>query len=249
MKKIYLVEHFYSIQGEGKYSGVPSIFLRFGGCNLNCAGFGTDYIVNGENKVGCDSYYAVDKNFSKNWTVLNTILDIQEIINKYPNNISDIVITGGEPLIFANYKLFSSMLIYFKLKNFRITIETNGTMPVPDKDEFKNITYSIALKLSNSKENFNKRFNIDSIHSIIDISQKCFFKFTIDTESIQKGLVFEILKTVKFFPEIPVYCMPVGNTREELDKNSEAVVKVCLDQGYIYSDRLQIRIWDNKKGC
>jgi len=249
VKKIYLVEHFYSIQGEGKYSGVPSIFLRFGGCNLNCAGFGTEYEVDGEIKVGCDSYYAVDKNFSKEWKVLTTILDIQEILTQYPSRVSDIVITGGEPLIFANSPLFGAILTYLKLKNFRITIETNGTMAVPEKDEFKDITYSIALKLSNSKENFNKRFNIDSIHSIIDISQNCFFKFTIDNASIRKGITFEIIKTMKFFPEIPIYCMPVGNTRQELEENSEGVVKVCLDQGYIYSDRLQTRIWDNKKGC
>jgi len=63
----YLVEQFLSIQGEGRYAGSPSYFLRTGGCNLSCAGFGTEYRVGALNRLGCDTYFAVDRDFSGGW--------------------------------------------------------------------------------------------------------------------------------------------------------------------------------------
>ena len=249
MAKISIVEHFYSIQGEGPLSGVPSVFIRFGGCNLRCEGFKTEYSLNKIKKIGCDSYYAVDQGFSENWREINRVEDILEIIFSYPvGRFKDIVITGGEPLIYAENRIFLEMLSYLKKHNFRITIETNGTIYLKDRDEFKDIKYSIALKLSNSGEEFNKRFNIYSIHSIINKSKDCYFKFTLDNSAILKGTTFEVIKISKFFPDVPIYCMPVGATREEIDLNSQAVVKLCLNQGFIYSDRLQVRIWNGKKG-
>ena len=66
---IYLVEHFYSIQGEGKYLGTPSLFFRFGGCNMKCEGFGcTETSPKGVDVLGCDTVYAVDKkHFGSTW--------------------------------------------------------------------------------------------------------------------------------------------------------------------------------------
>ena len=64
-----LVEHFYSIQGEGRYTGVPSLFFRFGGCNMRCEGFGCVQVSDsGKEVLGCDTVYAVNReHFASKW--------------------------------------------------------------------------------------------------------------------------------------------------------------------------------------
>ena len=110
---LYLVEHFYSIQGEGKYTGAPSLFFRFGGCNMKCEGFGCiESAPDGSDVLGCDTVYAVNKeHFLKNWIPINAVEELLNILELYelPGAV-DIVLTGGEPLIYANDKIFTQFI-------------------------------------------------------------------------------------------------------------------------------------------
>jgi len=94
---LYLVEHFYSIQGEGRYTGVPSLFFRFGGCNLKCEGFAcSEKASDGVVVVGCDTVYAVNReHFSHNWIPIKNSKELLNILNLYelPHAV-DIVLTG-----------------------------------------------------------------------------------------------------------------------------------------------------------
>ncbi len=245
---IYLVEHFYSIQGEGKYMGFPSLFFRFGGCNLQCQGFQTEYSINKEVKLGCDSFYSVDSYFKEEWQQIDKVETLITIIKSYPHNIKHIVFTGGEPLIYANNPIFLQFIQYLNKSDFYITIETNGTVELHNREEFKSLTYSIAIKLSNSGEEYSKRINLKALQSLIQLSDNIFFKFTIDKNSILNNINSEIQEIHNLFPNIPIYCMAIGKNLDELETNSRYVVQFCLDNGYMYSDRLHIRLWNGKRG-
>lgn len=250
---IYLVEYFYSIQGEGKYMGTPSLFFRFGGCNMKCEGFGcSETSPDGIQIVGCDTVYAVDKkHFGSTWLGIEKLNELIDIYNSYTLPIkADIVLTGGEPLIYADNELFVSFIEFLQGKGHRVTFETNGALNV-DFEKFRayqKCTFALSVKLSNSAEPLSKRLNVEAIQNIATYSEDAFFKFTADKESLQKGIDKEIAEIIRFAPSISVYCMPKGGSRAELQYHSEDVIEYCKKKGYIYSDRLHIRLWDQNKG-
>lgn len=257
---LYLVEHFYSIQGEGKYTGKPSLFLRFGGCNMKCEGFGCfEELEAGTKLLGCDTIYAVNKeNFSKNWTQIKSTEELLEILSSYTlapstkedRHSMDIVITGGEPLIYANDEIFVEFLNIVHNKGHRICFETNGSLSVDfiNHPIYKECIFALSVKLKNSGESLKKRINKDAISSITSNSKEAFFKFSIDKSSIGKELEDEINSIVKIAPKTEVFCMPVGADKKELEINSEPLVEFCKMKGYNFSDRLHIRIWDKERG-
>jgi len=250
---IYLVEHFYSIQGEGKYLGTPSLFFRFGGCNMKCEGFGcSETSADGVEVIGCDTVYAVDKkHFGAGWLTLASLDEFISIYDSYTLPIkADIVLTGGEPLIYANDELFVSFIEFLQGKGHRVTFETNGAIDV-DFEQFRvyqKCVFALSVKLSNSGEPEVKRINPKAIQNIATYSQDAFFKFTVDKASLQTGVDEEIDEVIKYAPSISVYCMPKGGSKSELEFHGEAVIDYCKHKGYVYSDRLHIRLWDQNKG-
>jgi len=152
MNKIKISELFYSIQGEGRYMGVPSVFLRTFGCNFKCQGFGmsrgelsaeaediakahkitpyADYKMLPLVSTGCDSYASWMPEFKDLSPMLTTdaIADrICEIIPHGEWKDEHLVITGGEPLL-GWQKQYPDLLSHPKMKGLKeITFETNGT--------------------------------------------------------------------------------------------------------------------------
>ena len=250
---IYLVEHFYSIQGEGKYLGTPSLFFRFGGCNMKCEGFGcVETSADGVEILGCDTVYAVDKkHFGKTWEQVLHVEKLIEIYNSYTLPIkADIVFTGGEPLIYADDDIFVAFIEFLQGKGHRVTFETNGAINVNFEKyrAYQKCTFALSVKLSNSGENISKRINQEAIQNIATYSQDSFFKFTVDKDSLKNNLHVEISEVIKYAPSISVYCMPRGGSRAELEDQSGDVIEYCKTKGFVYSDRLHIRLWDQNKG-
>jgi len=250
---LYLVEHFYSVQGEGKYTGVPSLFFRFGGCNLTCEGFGChEKAPDGTDVIGCDTAYAVDrKAFGELWMEIEELQTLIWIMNGYrlPPHV-DVVLTGGEPLIYANEPIFIELIEYLVGHGHRVTFETNATI-APDFKRYpfyKEATYALSVKLSNSGEPAAKRLKPDVISTIIAEAKESFFKFTVDEPSLVSHIESEIDEIIEANPYTPVYCMPLGGDKAHIEANCEAVIEFCKRRGFIYSDRLHIRIWDQNHG-
>jgi organic radical activating enzyme len=154
MTKIKISELFYSIQGEGRYMGVPSIFLRTYGCNFKCAGFGMpkgelssereevnpeDYKEYGTLPLvstGCDSYASWDprfKHLSPSRDIDTIVSDIVELLPFKEWKDEHLVITGGEPLL-GWQRAYPELLSHPKMKGLKeITFETNGTQPLSDE--------------------------------------------------------------------------------------------------------------------
>ena len=150
MAKLKVAELFYSLQGEGRYMGVPSVFLRTFGCNFTCDGFGMSkgeksnernvIAINAENykeygdlplvSTGCDSYASWDVRFKHLSPVLDTNSITDKIMYILPHKRWEdehLVITGGEPLL-GWQRSYPDLLDHpsnGRLKE--ITFETNGT--------------------------------------------------------------------------------------------------------------------------
>ena len=168
MSKIKIAELFYSIQGEGRYMGVPSVFLRTFGCNFKCAGFGmprgelskevesiseriTEFKVYEELPLvstGCDSYASWDPRFKDLSPMLTSDAIAERIEEILPHNEwkdEHLVITGGEPLL-GWQRAYPDLLRHPKMAGLKeITFETNGTQKLTE--EFKE--YLIEWQMPN----------------------------------------------------------------------------------------------------
>jgi organic radical activating enzyme len=158
MSKIKVSELFYSIQGEGRFMGVPSVFLRTYGCNFTCQGFGmprgelsteadnvavvhakqrfTEYKALPLVSTGCDSYASWHPAFKD----LSPMIEVEglakDIVATLPFGAwrdEHLVITGGEPLL-GWQKAYPDLLEQPSMAGLKeITFETNGTMRLTEK--------------------------------------------------------------------------------------------------------------------
>jgi len=151
--KIKVSELFYSIQGEGRFMGVPSVFLRTYGCNFTCQGFGMprgtlsteadkvavmhamhpfkDYKELPLVGTGCDSYASWHPDFKE----LSPMVEVDGLAKNIVGTLpfkewrdEHLVITGGEPLL-GWQRAYPELLDQPCMTNLKeITFETNGTM-------------------------------------------------------------------------------------------------------------------------
>jgi hypothetical protein len=168
MSKIKIAELFYSIQGEGRYMGVPSVFLRTFGCNFKCAGFGmprgevsheatdiaaTHTMITPFTKyedlplvsTGCDSYASWHPDFKDLSPMLESDAIADRIAGIIPHGEwrdEHLVITGGEPLL-GWQRAYPDLLDHPKMQGLKeITFETNGTKKLTK--EFKQYLHTWA---------------------------------------------------------------------------------------------------------
>lgn len=260
--KFPVLEIFSSIQGEGMYTGVPSIFVRVAGCNLRCV-FGSSR---------CDTPYSSFELEKPKWN------EVEDVYNKIheeliKTGIKHLVITGGEPLLYS--KQIKELVTKIK-KNISedivVTIETNGTLPVikswiSDEKLYSIDLWSISPKLSTSVDNTGKflskeesehhnktRINIDNLTSyyeehLINGRNKIQTKFVYTNEDSVteiKQLIKQVQDSLGVI-EMNILLMPEGMTNDALKSIQEECAKVCIRENWRFCDRLHIRIWGDRR--
>jgi len=213
-------EIFESIQGEGPFTGKPAVFVRLWGCIKPYCSF-------------CDTKYAWSnkKKEAKGMDVSDIIKKVEKYKSKF------VVITGGEP--FAQEKVY--YLINRLLGDgYKVQVETSGKAEILKNrfDDFMSDNLSIIM----SPKQYNGRFKVFD-NKTLDVADV--YKFVVENkEELNNVIEFVRWNNIE---KKRVFLMPKGATRKEQLKISQQVIKWCIDNGFNFSTRLHILIWDRKR--
>ena len=192
-----IAEIFYSVQGEGRLLGMPSVFIRTSGCNLRC--------------VWCDPPYTSWKPQGEEWSVREILAEVKG----YPTPF--VVVTGGEPLLSPKINELTRKL---KKANYHVTIETAATIFKPIACDL----LSMSPKLSNSTPWKRARGKFAKMHEEHRLNLPVIEKFMEDHDYQLKFVVEQrrdfseirgILKRLKNVDPARVLLMAQGKTKRE----------------------------------
>jgi len=239
-------EIFHSIQGEGKSTGVPSVFVRTSLCNLHCIWCDTDYTWNWAGtrfphvNDALPDYQKFEK---KDWIAACDVAEIAQIVRTF--HCKNIILTGGEPMLQQPaLELFIKELRRYA-EDYRFEVETNGTLPPSLDFDAAVDQYNVSPKLENSANPRRLREKPAALR-FFSASPKANFKFVLSEKSDLEE-VLGLIKTYGIAPE-KVWLMPEGTSARSLSLRRKWLVEICKAHGFCYSDRLHVQIWGAKKG-
>ncbi|MBL9206291.1 MAG: 7-carboxy-7-deazaguanine synthase QueE [Opitutaceae bacterium] len=228
-------EIFYSLQGEGELTGVPSVFIRTSGCNLRC--------------TWCDTPYA-------SWNPEGTRHSQEQLIAAVENHpqARHVVLTGGEPMIAAGIHDLASAL---STRGYHLTIETAGTIP---PGGIACDLASLSPKLLNSapdatahptwrKRHEATRWQPDVIRTWLDRPAGTYqFKFVVSAPGDVLELEGMLASLQRDIPAHKVLLMPEATSLDTLRQRAAWLSDLCKARGYRYAHRLHIELYGNKRG-
>ncbi len=209
-------EIFYSLQGEGVRMGTPAVFLRLAGCNLSCH--------------WCDTKHSWGKGVP---------LSVEEVAARIlSHNCSNLVITGGEPLL-QQEEL--AALLSLLPQDFFVEVESNATLLPSPALEARVDQWNISPKLAHSGNELSRALRAEALAHFAALPH-AWFKFV-----VQKEEDWEAISALNL-PRRRVILMPCATTRAALEAARPAVAELCIRQGVRFGDRLHLALWDDRKG-
>ena len=266
--KLLISSDFYSVQGEGISSGIPSYFVRLGLCNLTC-GMSNKFLnqlvkdkklEDGEIFVGdlqaegkatwtCDS--------TSQWAWRGEDKDFQYLIDQWKeqgiyddilNGTIHIIWTGGEPTIKGHQESINKFLDYWlTLEKSGLMlgyheIETNGTNYIEDI-LFKSLNQiNCSPKLSNSGLSAKQRINPEAIKRIMQHSNYQ-FKFVISNEEDVQEIFRDFIIPFSI-PLANVVCMPGLDDAANFEERTRFVLEMAKKYKFRGLTRLHIAAWN-----
>ncbi|QLH84536.1 7-carboxy-7-deazaguanine synthase QueE [Halosimplex pelagicum] len=238
-------ELFYSLQGEGKLAGVPSVFVRTSGCNLRC--------------WFCDSYHT-------SWEPTHAWMGIDEIVDAVADRAAadhgradHVVVTGGEPMI---HDEVVALLERLDAAGYHTTVETNGTVYRDAPIDLASVSPKLASSTPTAERDpkgdgewvdrhEDRRVDVEALAALVD-AYETQLKFVVtgrdDLAEIER-LVERVREAATVtVADSDVLLMPEGQTRERLDETREAVAELATEYGYRYTPRLHVDLWNDAPG-
>lgn len=220
-----------TVQGEGPSLGTPCAFLRVAACNLSC--------------VWCDTYYTWD------WQRVNkedevhpmAPADAAYLVKQHlpPSNEPTLVISGGEPMLQQDALAKTVMELP---PSVRIEVETAGT--IAPKGDFAELVdaYNCSPKLEHSGNSKAKRYVPAALDALMESGKVQGWKFVVQ----QPSDFDEIQQLIDTHGLFPIYVMPEGVTKEELEEHASNVIEEVIQRGWKITPRLHIQLWGNERG-
>jgi len=225
-----IAEIYQSVQGEGVLTGTPSVFVRASGCNLRC--------------WFCDTPYA-------SWQPEGTDHSVDEIIAQVEEwDSTHVVLTGGEPMLFAELLPLAEQL---RQQGRHVTVETAGTIYLPVACDLM----SISPKLSSSGPSPERHAHWSRRHArqrhqpavckrlLAEYDYQ--LKFVLDTPRDLE----EVEQWLHAFPEVRkerILLMPQGTTLEQIQTRTLWLEPACSQRGWTYCPRRQIEWFGPVRG-
>ena len=266
--KLLISSDFYSVQGEGISSGIPSYFIRLSHCNLNCGisskmmaeirKRGAEGLEDGEIFVGdlqrdglatwtCDS--------TSQWAIRGENMDFDYLLKRWEEqgiwddirkgNIH-LIWTGGEPTMPKHQKAIFNFLTYAKSLDHRThfynEIETNGTYVMEGNLFYSMHQINCSPKLANSGMTEKQRIKPDAIKRIMEHNNYQ-FKFVVSTENDIKEVFRDFIEPFNI-PLNRVVCMPGLDDQADFHERTEFVLEMAKKYKFRGLTRLHISAWD-----
>ena len=231
---MHIAEIFRSLQGEGRLTGVASVFVRTSGCNLRCS--------------FCDTRYA-------SWEPEGQALSVEEVVAEVERlaegALGHVVVTGGEPMILPE---LAPLCAELRRRGMHVTIETAGTRYQPVACDLMAVSPKLANSTPRADEaapewidRHERSRAAPDVLRRLNAEYDCQFKFVVDSPAD----CAEVMAYLADLPEIDrgrVLLMPMGTEAAELAAKAQWLEPYCREHGLTFCPRRHIEWFGCRRG-